>query len=130
MEEADAVGAGEAEASAGTEVEASPEVEALRRAVAAVDSVELREFDSEDPIAVTALVTLSTPGHDPTDQGEETWWLVPSAGGFELDADGVRIKTLTPTSPLGHALLGLVSGDEGTFKTPRGKREFEVLRVS
>lgn len=99
----------------------------LRRNAAALGSLELHEFGEDDPIAVTALVELST---DDGAGEAELWWLVPTAGGLELELGETTIRTITPTSPLGRSLLGLGAGDEGTFRTPRGERGFEVIRVS
>ena len=59
--------------------------------------------------------------------GTERWFVVPGAGGFELEAAGGAIRTVTPVAPLGRALLGLEIGDEGTLATPRGARTFEVV---
>lgn len=33
-------------------------------------------------------------------------------------------------SPLGHALLGKEEGDDVTVQTPKGKREYEVVRIT
>jgi transcription elongation GreA/GreB family factor len=105
--------------------------EELRRTAAALSSLAPRDFAANDPIAVTALVTLSieTEEGDDSTGGVQTWWIVANAGGFELDQDGVSVRTLTPLSPLGRALLGLRAGEVGDFRTPRGERSFEVLSV-
>jgi hypothetical protein len=112
-------------------------VEALRRATAALASMALCNFADDDPIAVTALVSISTRGGgDESGDGDAngadggTWWLIPAAGGFELPHGGGVVRTLTPTSPLGRALLGLVVDDQGVFRTPRGEREFRVRGVA
>lgn len=92
-----------------------------------------RRFGSDEPVAVGALVVISTESDAPTPEEPvqpETCWLVVGAGGIELELDGVRVRTLTPVSPLGQALIGLQSGDGGSVRTPRGERHFEVLRVS
>jgi transcription elongation GreA/GreB family factor len=106
-------------------------VEELRRTAAALAVLDPGHFGSEDPIAVTALVTLSMEGEGSDDRGgnEQSWWIVASAGGFQLELEGVRVRTITPVSPLGRALLGLQAGDEGSYRTPRGERRFEVLEV-
>jgi len=44
----------------------------------------------------------------------------------EADARQGRI---TPTSPIGRALLGRSEGDDVKVRTPRGIREFEILKV-
>ena len=51
---------------------------------------------------------------------------MPGAAGVEVDTGGRRVRAVTPVSPLGQALLGLEVGDEGSVKTPKGPRSFEV----
>ncbi len=46
----------------------------------------------------------------------------------EEEADA-RAGLITPTSPIGRALLGRSEGDEVRVITPRGVREFEILEV-
>lgn len=46
----------------------------------------------------------------------------------EEEADAKQ-GLITPTSPIGRALLGRSEGDEVRVKTPRGVREFEILEV-
>ena len=60
----------------------------------------------------------------------QIWWLVPTAGGFNLTESGLLIRTLTLSTPLGRALLGLQVGDDETFTTPRGQRSFKLLEVA
>jgi len=111
----------------------SERVADLRRTATALASLELRSFEPGDPIAVTALVLVSSEDHE-ADEHEtptrEIWFVVPRAGGLELDEAGIRVRTVTPISPLGRALIGHCKGDEGTVRTPRGERSLEVLEVS
>lgn len=100
----------------------------LRRTLDALDGLTLATFADGSPIALTAVVVLST-GDDAEAPEEEAWFLVPGAGGVTLESGGVPIRTVTPVAPLGRALIGLVEGDEGTLKTPSGPREFEILKV-
>jgi transcription elongation GreA/GreB family factor len=100
-------------------------VEGMRQIVSNLEKIELMSFDAQDPIGLTALVVL---GHDDTQR--QTWWLLPGPGGIELSQAGTRIRTLTPAAPLGRALIGLHVGDEGSFSTPAGVRQFEVLEIA
>ncbi len=99
----------------------------LKRTAAALDALELRAFGPADPIAVTALVLVES--DDEEAPKRQMWFLVPGAGGLELDEAGIRVRTVTPISPLGRALLGLREGDEGRVGTPSGERTLEVLEV-
>jgi len=103
-------------------------VEELARTAAALDALPLKRFAPDDPIAITALVVLESEG-DESECERQIWWLVAGAGGFELEESGVTVRTATPVSPVGRALLGLQTGDEGIWRTPRGERRFEVLEV-
>ncbi len=103
-------------------------VEDLARTAAAVDSMELRSFDANDAIAVSAIVTLEVE-EEAGAVRQEAWWIVGGAGGIDVEQDGVVVRTVTPVAPLGRALLGLQVGDEGEVRTPRGAKRFEVLGV-
>lgn len=100
-------------------------VEEIRQTVRNLEKIELASFDAQDPIGLTALVVL----RDDDNRGQ-TWWLLPGPGGIELSQAGTRICTLTTTAPLGRALIGLQIGDEGSFSTPGGVRQFEVLEIA
>ena len=98
----------------------------LRQMVAQIGRIETRQFDSSDPIAVMALVAIRV-----EQAGDvQFWWLVPAAAGRELVQQRVRIRTVTPTAPLGRALLGLHVDDEESFTTPGGRRSFEILEIA
>jgi hypothetical protein len=101
----------------------------LRRTVDALVALELRRFGPDDPIAVSALVVVSSEGDEPDTANHESWFVVPGAGGLELHLAGIRVRTVTPISPLGRSLLGLCQGEAGTLRTPRGSRSFDVLEV-
>jgi transcription elongation factor GreA len=47
-------------------------------------------------------------------------------GPFEAD---IQAGTLSVTSPLGKALIGRQEGDEIKVRTPKGLKEFEVVRI-
>lgn len=108
-------------------------VEDLTRTRDALAVLPLRDFAQDDPIAVCALVTLQNEAETELEAKVEAkvqWvWLVPGASALDLEQNGRAIRTVTPVSPLGRALLGLHVGDEGRLKTPRSKRNFKVLSV-
>lgn len=95
-------------------------VATLENAQRALATLELRSFGHDDPIALSALVTLED------DAGEARYFLTPAGGGRELTVDGQVIKTVTPQAPLGRAMLGSFIGDELRVQTPQGTRELEV----
>ena len=98
----------------------------LRQTVAQIGRIETRQFDSGDPIAVIALVAIRVE----QERDVQFWWLVPAAAGREFVQQRVRIRTVTPTAPLGRALLGLHVDDEESFMTPGGRRSFKILEIA
>ena len=93
----------------------------LEEAIARLAHLELTEFGAKDAIQSTALVELS--------QGKQRlyYFILPVAGGECISLGGVTVQTLTPTSPLGSALLGLAVGDEAEVESPQGVRVYEVV---
>ena len=85
----------------------------LETAVAVVETFAPRSFTEDDAIALGALVEL---------EDGRTLWLAPHGGGVELSGG---ITVVTPTSPLGKALLGKRVDDEIEF----GKRTLVVTSV-
>lgn len=95
-------------------------VEQLRTALAEVQAMPLRPFRDGERAALGALVTLEEDGE------ELAFWLAPHGGGTRL-AGGVQV--LTPTSPLGRAILGKVAGDDISVAVAGRTRELSIVRV-
>ena len=68
-------------------------------------------------------------GRDGEDDAIQRWWLIPGAGGMTFSLGEHTIRTLTPASPLGRALIGLRIGDEAAYATPRGERSLAILEI-
>jgi transcription elongation GreA/GreB family factor len=79
----------------------------IRQSLEAYRALRLQTFDDTMPIRLTALVTLED------EAGEERRLFIgPQAGGMKIaDPDG-EIVVITPASPLGRSLLGLMAGDD------------------
>jgi transcription elongation GreA/GreB family factor len=88
-------------------------VESMRSDVALLAGLQLKEFGPDDGVEVTALVKL-----EGAHGAEAIYLLVPCAGGETLEVDGRTIRTLTPMSPLGQALIGRYVEDEVTLELP------------
>lgn len=95
----------------------------LTNELASASALQLRPYDESTPIAVSALVTL--------DDGERVapYFLSPVGAGLALDVDGVVIRVLTPSSPLGRALLGQLQGGDVEVRTPQGVRQYSIAAV-
>ena len=103
----------------------SERVATLQNDVAALAVLKVRAFADDQPVALSALVTLQA-----LDGGAAShYFLVPAAGGLRFSIDGETITTVTPQAPLGHALLGAYLGDEVTVQTHKGPRVMAIERV-
>lgn len=99
--------------------------ETLRTAVALLASNTPAEFSAGDPIAVGTLIELEHKA------GERAHYLLaPTGGGTKLAMGEGEVVVLTPSSPLGSALLGRCEGDEIALPAPGGTRAATVTRVS
>lgn len=85
----------------------------------------VRAFTSADAIAISALVTL-------IDQHDQTSWvlLTPCSGGLVHTFDNKKCQTVTPQSPLGHALIGKYCFDEITVLVGDKTLNFEIIAVN
>ncbi|MEY2937224.1 MAG: hypothetical protein RL033_7973, partial [Pseudomonadota bacterium] len=75
-------------------------------------------------IQASALIELEHEGQ------RALYFLLPAAGGEHLTLGEQSIQTLTPTSPLGRALLGLSVGDEAEVESPQGPRFYEIIALA
>lgn len=81
-------------------------------------------FSSVVPIAIGALITLTEESG-----GERYLFLGPAAGGMKLTFGGKNIMVITPSAPLGRALLGCVAGDEVAVNVAGTIRHYEIMAV-
>lgn len=81
------------------------------------------EFAPSDPIALGALVELSSGSR------RHLYFLGPRAGGMELPFEGRRVMVLTPQSPLGHLLLGRRVGDSVATSARGSATRHEIVAV-
>jgi hypothetical protein len=97
----------------------------LREELGVLRGLVLRKFGVETPLSAGALVHL--------DDGERVslCWLLPAGAGerFALPGGG-ELRVVTPRSPLGQSLLGLVQGDVCGLDTAEGSREYEIVEVA
>ncbi|AKT40318.1 GreA/GreB family elongation factor [Chondromyces crocatus] len=95
----------------------------LERSHGLLGALMLREFKPGDGIELSALVELKSRG------SLIRCLIVPTAGGERVTIDGVEVQAVTPTSPLGAALIGLAEGDDVEVRTPQGTKVYEVISV-
>jgi len=101
-------------------------VEGLREAEARLARLPLRAFPADGTVTSGAIVTI----RESEGESLEHWWLLPVAGGLSLEHEGETIRTITPGTPLGRALLGLAIDEWESLETPRGQRAFCVTDIA
>ena len=90
-------------------------VEGLRGTIAVLGRLRLAAFGPDDPIALSALVSL----RDEADDRETLYFVVPVSGGETLEDSGATVLTITPESPLGEALMGRETDDDIDLQLPK-----------
>jgi transcription elongation GreA/GreB family factor len=93
----------------------------LSAGVAAVAALAVRGFAETEAIALGALVTVS-------DDGERKQLFIAPHGGGSVLAGGVQV--VTPSSPLGRALLGKRLDDEVELRLPGRLRTLLVVAIA
>ena len=77
----------------------------------------------DSSVEIGSLVTLQT-------QGKKTLSLIARfGGGTTVTCEGTIISLVSPTSPLGDAMLGLSVGEEVTLESRAGTRNHEILDI-
>ncbi len=99
-------------------------VEDLTEALARLRAMPLRSFAADAPIQTSALVEVEN-----ADGTRDLLFLVGAGGGEELTVDGRVIRLVTPSSPLGQALLGKQAGDSVPLRVGTSSTPLRVLSV-
>lgn len=92
----------------------------LEAAIGDITALALRTFGAGSPIAMSALVAV-----EEEDQAKR-FFLAPAGGGTILE----DVQVVTPSSPLGKALLGKRVDDEVELQLPGAYRSFVITAVS
>jgi len=79
--------------------------------------------DNEKTIAIGSLTLLE---HN----GKENWYYVsPVAGGKLLQVDGTTVLVISAFSPMAPELIGSELNDEFVVETPKGEKEYKILKI-
>lgn len=95
----------------------------LKEAIAVYQTLDLRPFESHEPIAMTAVVELEQRGKD------HLYFVGPRDGGHIVEVDGRDVMVITPHSPIGQILLGKTVGSVVRFGTNGTTREVRIKQV-
>ncbi len=79
-------------------------------------------------VSVGALVALED--EDAATGEVDVLFVLPAAGGVHISVDDLTLKTVTPKSPLGKALIGRAVDDDVEVVVPRGKRQCVIVAVA
>jgi hypothetical protein len=82
-----------------------------------------RNFDAHSTISVSALVHLQYNGN------KFYAFLLPKGGGSTYKFEALEIQIVTPSSPLGEALVAMKSGDSVLVDVGAVTKEYEILDV-
>ena len=85
---------------------------------------ELKNKPQNDSVEIGALVELDQEG------STELYFIGPTAGGTEVEVNGMGILVITPESPLGSQLMGLKSGQKSTLDLAGRKQKIQVKSVA
>lgn len=96
-------------------------VEAIDTERARVAVMPLNSFDDASAVGVSALVRIAD------GKGKRRVFIAPGGGGQRISISGEAIDIVTPSSPLGEALVGAYVGDEITVEKGGREEELEIL---
>lgn len=97
----------------------------IRQQLESYRTLEMRFFDEETPIRLTALVTIES-----GDGNTRKVFLGPGAGGLRLETNHQEYTIITPDSPLGQALLGKCCDDEVHIGAGNETKTFTVTEIT
>jgi transcription elongation GreA/GreB family factor len=98
--------------------------EELREALEAYQVISNRKYSKNTPIDLTALITL-----EDEEGKKKTVYLGPFAGGMKLKFKSNEVTVVTPSSPLGKALVGRKQGEVFEFAIQATMVEYEISKV-
>jgi transcription elongation GreA/GreB family factor len=101
-------------------------VERSSAALTALDELDFRPVSPDGPISVGSAVRVE----DVDGKGEARNYLLSAVGGGNrLRVDGNTWQVLSPSSPLGKALLGKRLNDVVPWRVKGTEREFEIVEI-
>ena len=93
----------------------------LTEAASRLASTSPRHYGEGARAGLTALIGLED------EEGETSVvFLVPAGAGETLHEGKIAVRTVTPGSPIGRAVMGCTSGDEIEVDLPAGRQRFTV----
>ncbi len=82
-----------------------------------------KSFTDKDPISATALIETELNGKS------SYFFVMAKGGGVNVTFEGKKIQVITPSSPLGEALLGLKVGDTALLEQGDKTLEYDIISI-
>lgn len=98
-------------------------VREMEAQIAILKQMDIRHYQATEQIGAGAFV------HAECNQNEFYFFVLPHAGGATVEFDGHSIQVVTPSSPLGEALVGLKAGDVAFMEAAKMTKEYEIISV-
>ncbi|MFT6436803.1 MAG: transcription elongation GreA/GreB family factor [Candidatus Azotimanducaceae bacterium] len=96
----------------------------LKQSIALYQHFQRPDFNTRSTIQLGALVCIED------DQGQQKRLLIgPAAGGLSINSEQGAIQVITPTAPLGQALLGKRVDDELNWQIHQRKESYSVIAI-
>jgi transcription elongation GreA/GreB family factor len=96
----------------------------LKQSIALYQHFQRPTFNARDTIQLGALVCIED------DQGQQRHFLIgPAAGGLSIDSEQGAIQIITPTAPIGQALIGKRVDDEVDWQVNQRKESYSVMAI-
>jgi transcription elongation GreA/GreB family factor len=95
----------------------------IEQQVAVYKHVEVKDYTAQDKIGATALVEVEFDGR------RSHVLVMGQGGGLTFHFENQAIQVVTPSSPLGEALLGLKVGDVAIVDVADDELEYEIVGV-
>lgn len=96
----------------------------INEVLVTLQTLPIREFSKQDPVAATALVKIDMDGK------KSRLFVLPKGGGVNLKYEGENIQIVTTSSSLGEAILGLKVGDVAEFEVGPHLKECSILEIN
>ncbi len=87
------------------------------------ESLAVRSFAAQEPIALGAVVELERGGV------RTVYFVGPRAGGTEVECEGQAVLVITPQSPMGQQLVGRKQGESLHLKVGRTSDSYRVAAL-
>lgn len=85
--------------------------------------VEPKSFGPNDPISATALVEAEF------NSKRSFFFVMSKGGGINVVFEGKKIQVITPSSPVGEAMLGLRVGDTALIENGSQVLEYDIISI-